>query len=188
MDNPAAARVAQDGLANWCDKMAQIRAAFPAGYTVTPNDLDIELEKRHKASWNRDLLRTLLTDLRLGRVDLKEFCKRLGKHIGAEELIFIYRAAQKKRPPRLQQQELRLTQSEVVTANLVKAQLDWGGTSSKPRWEPGFAQLEAASLGQSAAQTPPSSGGSVEAGNNGKRMCPWTLEENNELVTWMFDV
>ena len=80
---------------------------------ITMDDLATEIMKQHHDS---DLMRMLLADLRLRRVDLKEFCRRLTMLIGAPALVAIVtglRVTRSLKKAQLQEREHQLVASPV---------------------------------------------------------------------------
>ena len=117
---------------------------------ITMDDLATEIMKQHHDS---DLMRMLLADLRLRRVDLKEFCRRLTMLIGAPALVAIVtglRVTRSVKKAQLQEREHQLVASPV-------------GSGCRPLRAPAGGPTPPSTASTTAADVPPAAAPPVAA-------------------------
>ena len=117
---------------------------------ITMDDLATEIMKQHHDS---DLMRMLLADLRLRRVDLKEFCRRLTMLIGAPALVAIVtglRVTRSLKKAQLQEREHQLVASPV-------------GSGCRPLRAPAGGPTPPSTASTTAADVPPAAAPPVAA-------------------------
>ena len=117
---------------------------------ITMDDLATEIMKQHHDS---DLMRMLLADLRLRRVDLKEFCRRLTMLIGAPALVAIVtglRVTRSLKKAQLQELEHQLVASPV-------------GSGCRPLRAPAGGPTPPSTASTTAADVPPAAAPPVAA-------------------------
>ena len=118
---------------------------------ITMDDLATEIMKQHHDS---DLMRMLLADLRLRRVDLKEFCRRLTMLIGAPALVAIVtglRVTRSVKKAQLQEREHQLVASPV-------------GSGCRPLRAPAGGPTPPSTASTTAADVPPAAAPPAAAG------------------------